>query len=90
MKQEESYTSKASFIDRDEIPVWTKSDKKTYRFSGNRITRGTYRCKNGKQIHADINGSLNILRKSDLVVMPINLEIKNPIKIQVQKCKVVA
>ncbi len=41
IKQEESYTSKASFLDRDEIPVWSKSDKKTYRFSGKRITRGT-------------------------------------------------
>ncbi len=49
-----------------------------------------YRCKNGKQIHADINGALNILRKSEVVELPINLKIKNPIKFQVQKRKAVA
>ena len=32
VKQEESYTSKASFIDRDEIPVWMKEDKKYLSF----------------------------------------------------------
>lgn len=90
VKQEESYTSKASFIDRDEMPVWAKRDKNTYHFSGKRIARGMYRSKNGKQIHADINGSLNILRKSELVELPINLEIKNSVKFQVQKRKAVA
>ena len=90
VKQEESYTSKASFLERDEMPVWSKDDKNTYQFSGQRITRGMYRSKSGKQIHADINGSLNILRKSRLVELPITLNIKNPIKLQVQKRKAVA
>ena len=90
VKQEESYTSKASFLERDEMPVWSKDDKNTYRFSGERMTRGMYHCNNGKQIHADINGSLNILRKSGLVELPTTLKIKNPIKLHVQKRKAVA
>ncbi len=90
VKQEESYTSKASFLDRDEIPIWSKEDKKTYSFNGKRLTRGTYRCGNGKQIHADINGSLNILRKSGVVEFPAFLKIENPIKLRNQKRKVVA
>lgn len=85
VKQEESYTSKASFLDRDEIPVWSKEDKKTYHFSGKRMTRGMYRSKHGKQIHADINGSLNILRKSGVVELPVSLKVKNPNKIQKRK-----
>mgnify|MGYP002408937120 CR=1 FL=1 len=90
VKQEESYTSKASFIERDELPVWSKNDKNTYCFSGNRITRGMYRSKNGEQIHADINGSLNILRKSGVVALPTELKVKNPIRMEVQKRKAVA
>ena len=62
VEQEESYTSKASFIDCDVIPVW-KNDGKKYKFSGKRIKRGLYKSKNGKLINADINGSYNILVK---------------------------
>ncbi|MCD7808046.1 MAG: RNA-guided endonuclease TnpB family protein [Erysipelotrichaceae bacterium] len=36
IKQEESYTSKASFLDNDEIPVYKANDTKKYRFSGKR------------------------------------------------------
>ena len=90
VKQEESYTSKASFLERDEMPVWSKDDKNTYHFSGKRMTRGMYRCKNGKRIHADINGSFNILRKSGLVELPTTLKLKNPMKLHVQKRKAVA
>jgi IS605 OrfB family transposase len=90
VKQEESYTSKASFLERDEIPVWSKDDKTTYSFEGKRITRGMYLCGNGKQIHADINGSLNILRKSGIVELSSSLKIKNPIRLKVQKRKAVA
>lgn len=87
VKQEESYTSKASFIERDEMPVWSKGDKSTHRFSGSRVTRGAYLSNNGKQIHADINGSLNILRKSGVVALPTDLKIKDPIKIHIRKRK---
>ena len=62
IEQEESYTSKASFIDSDVIPVW-KNDGKKYTFSGKRVKRGLYKSKNGKFINADVNGSYNILSK---------------------------
>lgn len=53
---EESYTSKASFIDKDVM-------KKDVIFSGKRIKRGLYQCKDGKLINADVNGASNIMRK---------------------------
>ena len=60
--QEESYTSKSSFLDQDDIPVYKKDVK--HSFSGQRIKRGLYRSANGFLINADVNGSLNILRKA--------------------------
>ena len=54
--QEEAYTSKCSFIDKEEI-------KKKEEYLGKRIKRGLYQTQNGKKINADINGSLNIGRK---------------------------
>ena len=62
IEQEESYTSKASFIDCDVVPVW-KNDGEKYTFSGKRVKRGLYKSKNGKFINADVNGSYNILVK---------------------------
>ena len=41
--QEESYTSKASFWDKDVIPVYKSDDTEEYHFSGKRIHRGQYR-----------------------------------------------
>ncbi|OXB93747.1 hypothetical protein B9L23_02005 [Parageobacillus galactosidasius] len=38
-KQEESYTSKASFFDGDEIPEYNADNPKEYKFSGKRIKR---------------------------------------------------
>lgn len=67
IEQEESYTSKASFWDRDEIPVFSSESKVNYDFSGKRVHRGLYCSKNGMLLNADINGSLNILRKSNVV-----------------------
>ncbi|CEI83333.1 putative transposase [Oceanobacillus oncorhynchi] len=59
---EESYTSKASFLDQDEIPVYgEKTSKKA--FSGKRIKRGLYQSKNGVMMNADVNGAGNIMRK---------------------------
>ena len=61
---EESYTSKASFIDNDYIPTFGKIDEPVpHNFSGQRIKRGLYRSQEGKLINADVNGALNILRK---------------------------
>ena len=61
--QEESYTSKVSFIDNDYIPVYGVDDDK-FNPSGKRIKRGLYITKEGKKINADINGSYNIMRKA--------------------------
>ena len=63
--QEESYTSKASFLDLDLIPTYKPDDDTEYTFSGKRIGRRNrlYRTKDGQIICADVNGSYNILRK---------------------------
>ena len=86
VKQEESYTSKASFWDKDEIPVYNNDNPKVYMFSGIRIHRGMYQCANGKRINADVNGALNILRKSsvvDLTVLYGRGEVDTPVRIRV-------
>ncbi len=63
--QEESYTSKASFLNLDNIPVYIKNNITNYEFGGYRKTRGMYKIKNeSKEINADVNGSYNILRKA--------------------------
>ena len=62
IEQEESYTSKVSFIDNDYIPTYNKDDDKL-NASGKRIKRGLYQTKNSHYINADINGSFNIMRK---------------------------
>lgn len=66
IKREESYTSKASFVDMDDIPVFEKGkemDKQT--FSGYRKKRGQYKLKNRNIVlNADLNGAGNILRKA--------------------------
>ena len=62
-EQEESYISKASFLDNDNLPIYDKSQNKKYIFSGKRIERGLYQTKNNKYINSDVNGSLNILKK---------------------------
>jgi putative transposase len=60
---EESYTSKASFLDQDEMPVYDPKRKEKPKFSGRRIKRGLYRAKDGRLINADVQGSYNIIRK---------------------------
>lgn len=64
VEQEESYTSKASFLDLDFLPVYDAETPYTGTFSGKRIKRGLYKSGNGKLINADVNGAANILRKS--------------------------
>ncbi|MGG0237567.1 RNA-guided endonuclease InsQ/TnpB family protein [Bacillus rhizoplanae] len=60
---EESYTSKASFLDHDFIPTYGTNDKQAA-FSGKRIKRGMYRSAKGIFINADVNAAANILRKA--------------------------
>lgn len=55
IKTEESYTSKASFLDGDKL---TKGE-----FSGRRVKRGLYKSGNGTLINADVNGAGNIIKK---------------------------
>jgi len=60
---EESYTSKASFLDRDPLPVRDPKDDTEHTFSGKRVKRGLYRASGKRYINADVNGAYNIVRK---------------------------
>ena len=53
---EESYTSKCSFLDDEDIC-------KHEEYVGKRIKRGLYKASDGRLINADVNGVLNILKK---------------------------
>ncbi len=77
VEQEESYTSKASFLDMDPIPVYGEEDPLgAPLFSGRRRPywhhgehkkdgfRGLYVSADGTVINSDLNGSANILRKA--------------------------
>ncbi len=84
---EESYTSKASFLDLDPIPTYKPNDEAQHIFSGKRIGRRNrlYRTKDGRKICADVNGAYNIVRKrrpdafakgvAGYVVHPVRLAI---------------
>lgn len=94
-EQEESYTSKASALDGDEVPSYNADNPQTYTFSGKRIKRGLYRTKTGRLINSDANGALNILRKhlnlskandylligrcSGCVAQPSRLDLEKPL-----------
>ena len=87
--QEESYTSKASFFDNDKMPTYKKDKPTNYRFSGKRLHRGLYITGFGLKVNADINGSLNILRKylkcnSDAIIQPADKGfVVNPMRIKI-------
>jgi IS605 OrfB family transposase len=86
LKQEESYTSKASFFDKDIIPVYNADNPAVYKFSGRRIKRGLYQTKAGSYINADVNGALNILCKSSVVCLNALYgrgEVDTPVRIRV-------
>ena len=85
VKQEESYTSKSSFWDRDDIPVYNADNPREYQFSGKRVHRGQYKTASGKTINADVNGALNIMRKSSVVDVNILYgrgEVDTPVRIR--------
>ena len=84
--QEESYTSKASFFDMDIIPEYKEKDNIEYSFSGKRVRRGMYKTLKGYILNADVNGALNILKKSkvvDLEVLYHRGEVDTPVRIRV-------
>ena len=86
VKQEESYTSKASFWDKDIIPTYNADNPQNYTFSGKRVHRGQYKTANGKVLNADVNGALNIMRKSSVVDMSILYgrgDVDTPVRIRV-------
>ena len=86
VKQEESYTSKSSFWDRDDIPVYNADNPREYQFSGKRVHRGQYKTASGKTINADVNGALNIMRKSSVVDVSILYgrgEVDTPVRIRI-------
>jgi len=56
IENEESYTSKCSFVDNESLNYHVK-------YVGKRIKRGMFRTKNGMLINSDINGALNIIKK---------------------------
>ncbi|TVP64549.1 MAG: transposase [Nodularia sp. (in: Bacteria)] len=62
VETEESYTSKASFLDGDFLPTYGEKPE-TWKPSGKRVQRGMYRTGTGQLINADLNGAANILRK---------------------------
>ena len=64
----EEYTSGVSSIDKEEI-------NRKYYNKARRITRGLFKTNSGKIINADINGSLNILRKYIKEIFSPDLEI---------------
>ena len=54
--REERYTSRCSFLDMEPI-------KRHDTYLGRRVKRGLFISAQGRRIHADVNGSYNILRK---------------------------
>ncbi len=71
VEQEESYTSKSSFFDKDVLPVFDADNPQNHEFSGKRITRGQYCTASGRILNADCHGALNILQKSNLIDLTI-------------------
>ena len=89
---EESYTSKASFLDHDSLPAYQLNSEEEHVFSGKRIKRGLYRAANGRSINADCNGSYNIIRKvapdaftaegvEGVAVHPVRITLARPKKL---------
>ena len=66
---EESYTSKASYLDGDSLPKYGVSSAgrspklEGWKASGKRTKRGLYTSKNGSLVNADLNGAANIMSK---------------------------
>ena len=74
----EAYTSKCSFLDNEQV---CKHD--TYK--GKRVKRGLFLSGNNKALNADINGSLNILKRGIGFSFKVENDIFRPTKIDIQK-----
>lgn len=62
----EAHTSKCSFLDNEPIEHHGA-------YVGKRISRGLFRTANGTVLNADVNASLNILRKCNPEAMDVNI-----------------
>jgi putative transposase len=62
VETEESYTSKASFVDLDVLPTFGEKPE-GWQPSGKRVKRGLYRTASGLLLNADAQGAANIGRK---------------------------
>lgn len=62
VETEESYTSKASFVDNDFLPIYGEKPE-NWKSSGKRTKRGLFRTAFNQYINADCNGAANIIRK---------------------------
>ena len=62
VETEESYTSKASNLDNDVIPVYGEKPN-GWKASGKRVKRGLCRSAEGIEFNADVNGAIGIARK---------------------------
>ena len=60
IETEESYSSLASSLDHDDIPIYGEKPE-NWKASGSRIKRGLYRSAEGVEFNADINGSCDSL-----------------------------
>jgi len=65
--QNESHTSKCSFLDLERIGHHAK-------YLGRRVYRGLFKAADGRLIHADVNGALNIIRKAIPDAFPAKLD----------------
>ncbi len=90
IETEESYTSKASFLDNDFLPTYGEKPEQ-WNPTGKRIRRGLYRTGSGELVNADCNGAANIMRKvstkfgldlsgvgSGALIAPVRLDVLKP------------
>lgn len=85
IEQEESYTSKSSFLDDDVLPKYIPEQPYKGSFKGKRVKRGLYRTSNGTHLNADVNGAANILRKAtgwSVKDLPGKGFLDNPLRIR--------
>ena len=80
-ENEESYTSKCSYLDGEEVC-------KHGAYKGRRVKRGLFRTSTGQTINADVNGALNIYRKvTEDYSAPTESQTKgclsNPVRIKI-------
>ncbi|MGQ4834763.1 MAG: RNA-guided endonuclease InsQ/TnpB family protein, partial [Candidatus Asgardarchaeia archaeon] len=68
LETQESHTSKCSAIDNEPV-------KHHNEYAGKRVKRGLFQSKDGILINADVNGAINIARKSKVTSMEITPEM---------------